>query len=613
MASYDGVERETARRTAPIGLPAEPAVRVILLGALLTAPLMVLAAANICGEKVLWSNLQWSLASIFAFAATIVGARAASGRAGTIRRAGVAFFGLWMLSNLTWGLLALVGSSSIPSIATVFGTAMFVPAVFILVKAVHGRLTTAEEVAVFDSALLFILIGTVLIVVHGAAALALPSLSGLSALVFPTAFFGLAAAGLVAFGAIRLPLAPRGGLALIGGTAIIGAANLGFVVPFVTGSVAGPLPGVLFSVGALVAAYGAATWRDETDDSPRYVAATRFLSRVIGPTAASVTFLALLVSPPPAIEGILRALAFATGTLFIIRQAVLLRERTHMLDEVRILHDENDRLVAELRAELIERGRVQDHLINTSRLAAVGELAAGVAHEVNNPLTAILGFSEILLEDLAPEDPNRADVQTIRDAALRARSIVRALRDFARPREPQLAPTDLRELVTKMIDLIRFPLTRSGVIIRESHGELPLIELDPQAIQQVILNVLTNAMQAMPEGGALGVETSIRGSQAIVRITDNGVGMDESAAAQAFVPFFSARDAAESTGLGLSVSLGLVESHNGAINLESTEGVGTTVEISLPLLAGPDEPAQAVEPAAAAEAAQSVASLPVLA
>jgi signal transduction histidine kinase len=155
-----------------------------------------------------------------------------------------------------------------------------------------------------------------------------------------------------------------------------------------------------------------------------------------------------------------------------------------------------------------------------------------------------------------------------------------------------------------MIDLVRFPLTRSGVIIRESHGELPLIELDPQAIQQVILNVLTNAMQAMPAGGALGVETSIRGSQAIVRITDNGVGMDESAAAQAFVPFFSARDAAESTGLGLSVSLGLVESHDGTINLESTEGIGTTVEISLPLLAGSNEPAKAAE---------SVSSLPVLA
>ena len=176
MSSHDGVERETARQKVRFGLPGEPAVRVILLGALLTAPLMVLAVSNVGGEKVLWTNLQWSLASIVAFAATIVGARSSSGRAGTIRRAGAVAFGLWMLANLTWGLLALVGSTSIPSIATVFAAAMFVPAGFILVKAVHGRLTIAEEVAVyFDSALLVILIGTVLIVAHGAAALALPA------------------------------------------------------------------------------------------------------------------------------------------------------------------------------------------------------------------------------------------------------------------------------------------------------------------------------------------------------------------------------------------------------------------------------------------------------
>ncbi len=275
-----------------------------------------------------------------------------------------------------------------------------------------------------------------------------------------------------------------------------------------------------------------------------------------------------------------------TGILVVIRQALLLRERTHTLAEVRTLHDENDRLVDELRAELVERERVQDQLLNASRLAAVGELAEGVAHEVNNPLTAVLGFSEILLEDIAPEDPRRPDVEQIRDAALRARSIVRALRDFARPQEPQLVPTDLPDLIGRMLELVRFPLARSGVIIRESHAELPLIELDPQAIQQVILNVLTNAMQAMPEGGTLQVETSIRGADAVVRIIDDGVGMDQSVAAQAFVPFFSARHAAGSTGLGLSVSVGLVESHNGTITLESTPGVGTTVEITLPIVAG---------------------------
>ena len=127
MSSAVGAERETAREKAPFALHAEPAVRVILLGALLTAPLMVLAAANAGGERALWSNFQWSLASIVAFAATIIGARSASGGAGTIRRAGVVAFGLWMLSTITWGMLALFGSTSIPSVATVFAGAMFVP------------------------------------------------------------------------------------------------------------------------------------------------------------------------------------------------------------------------------------------------------------------------------------------------------------------------------------------------------------------------------------------------------------------------------------------------------------------------------------------------------
>jgi signal transduction histidine kinase len=588
MSRHERAEHDNARVGPSLAMLPEPAVRVILLGVLIATPFMILAVANVGGLGVLWDNLHWSLASMVAFVATIVGARGQglSPRARTIRRLAVVAFGLWMLANVTWGLLAVLHVNSIPSIADIFVVAVFVPAVLALGTAVHGRLTAAEEVAVyFDSALLLILIGTILILVHGEAALALPSASGVIALAFPTAFIGLAAAGIVAYSAIRLPLAPNGGYALIAGSAIIGLAYLGFIVPTVTGSVAGGIPGILFTIGTLIAAFGAATWRDETDDSPRYVAATRYVTRVIGPTAASISLVALLLTVAPPVDAIIRFAAFATGILVVIRQALLLRERTHTLSEVRTLHDENDRLVDELRAELVERERVQEQLLNASRLAAVGELAEGVAHEVNNPLTAVLGFSEILLEDIEPEDPRRPDVEQIRDAALRARSIVRALRDFARPVEPEFVPTDLRDLITRMLELVRFPLARSGVIIRESHAELPLIELDPQAIQQVILNVLTNAMQAMPEGGTLRVESSIRATDAVVRIIDDGVGMDERVAAQAFVPFFSARHAAGATGLGLSVSVGLVESHNGTITLESTAGVGTTVEITLPIVA----------------------------
>jgi signal transduction histidine kinase len=108
------------------------------------------------------------------------------------------------------------------------------------------------------------------------------------------------------------------------------------------------------------------------------------------------------------------------------------------------------------------------------------------------------------------------------------------------------------------------------------------MQLDPQAIQQVILNVLTNAMQAMPDGGHLEIQSSIQDGAAVVRIADDGVGMADDVAAQAFVPFFSGRRAAGASGLGLSVSLGLIESHGGTIQLDSRPGGGTTVEIRIP-------------------------------
>ncbi len=347
------------------------------------------------------------------------------------------------------------------------------------------------------------------------------------------------------------------------------------------------------SVGALIVGFGAVTWRSTVSDNERYVAIAVWLARAIGPLAAGFLLLTLLVEPslPEAVERPYHVAIIFAGALFLLRQGLLLRERSRMLAVMERLQGDNQRLVEDLQAELVERVRVQDQLIGTSRMAAVGELAAGVAHEVNNPLTGVLGYAELLLEDIDEDDPQRADVVTIRDEAMRARGIIRALRDFARPHEPRPVPTDLPDLVARTLELVRYQLVQAGVIIAESHGEMPLIQLDPQAIQQVILNVLTNALQAMPDGGRLQVHTSVRDTAAVVTITDTGVGMDESVAAQAFVPFFSARHASGAPGLGLSVSLGLVEGHRGTIRLESRAGVGTTVEVCLPI--GPDAAARA--------------------
>jgi signal transduction histidine kinase len=404
-------------------------------------------------------------------------------------------------------------------------------------------------------------------------------------------FLTVAGAGVVTLVAIRHPVRLTGGFPMLAGAAVIGIAFLGWLVPAALGEVTpGDLSSHLFSVGVLIVGVGAATWRDETATGRTYMAVSGWLSRGIGPLAAGITLLGLLrdSSEIEPLDPVIRLTVFITGVMFIVRQALLLRERTVALSEIRELQSENHRLVDELRAELAERIRVQDQLVETSRMAAIGELAAGVAHEINNPLTGVLGYSELLLDDLDAADPRRADVQTIRTEAMRARSIVRALRDFARPRPPQPVPTDLDELVARTVDLVRYPLELSGVMIEESYAEMPAVELDPQAIQQVVLNVVTNAMQAMPDGGTLRVRTAAHGAEAVVTIEDDGVGMEEAVAAQAFVPFFSGRRSSGAPGLGLSVSLGLVESHHGSIRLHSQIGVGTTVEIRLPLIVAVD-------------------------
>jgi signal transduction histidine kinase len=307
--------------------------------------------------------------------------------------------------------------------------------------------------------------------------------------------------------------------------------------------------------------------------------------RIVVPSVALVMLL-LLAPMDPIVDRLIGTAIVAASIVFIVRQGVLLRERTTTLAKVTALTHENERLLGELRVELDRRARNERKMIAASRLAAVGELAAGVAHEVNNPLTGVLGYAEILLLELEPGDPARPDVEVIRDEALRARSIVRALRDFANPNAPALAPTDMAELVHQTIDLVRYSTERRGVTIHEELESLPAALIDRNAIQQAILNVITNAGQAVDADGRIDVTLRAEGDQQIVSITDDGVGMDDATAHQAFEPFFSSRDPgpeeAASNGLGLSISAGLIESHGGTIAIRSQRGHGTTVEIRLP-------------------------------
>jgi signal transduction histidine kinase len=264
---------------------------------------------------------------------------------------------------------------------------------------------------------------------------------------------------------------------------------------------------------------------------------------------------------------------------------------------------ENNGLMGRLRHELVEGQRMQQQLIQASKLGAVGELAAAVAHEVNNPLTGILGFSELLLTEIPTDDPRHEEVSVIRAEAVRARTIVRALLEFARPRAPQRIPTSLNDLARTTLDLVRFRAADAGIRIDAEFGELPCLDIDPDALKQVLLNLFNNAIDAMPAGGWLRVSTHSVGDRVKVTVADNGVGMNDETRGRIFAPFFTTRASnGVGSGLGLSVSRQIVEGHGGTIEVDSKAGCGATFTVWLPAITS-DFQGTFLVPGAAAERA----------
>lgn len=241
---------------------------------------------------------------------------------------------------------------------------------------------------------------------------------------------------------------------------------------------------------------------------------------------------------------------------------------------------ENARLYQDLQQQMEKLRQTQGQLVQSARMAAIGELAAGVGHELNNPLTGILGFAELTLEEMPEDSPYRHNLQRIVQEAHRARETVQRLLRFAGQVRLQKHPCNINRLFQDTLGLLRERLRSSGVHIQEDYADLPDIAVDPGQISQVFLNLLTNAMQAMPEGGKLTIRTFQAGNEVAVAISDSGPGISDEVRAHLFEPFFSTR--AKGTGLGLSVSLGLVQEHGGRITVESQLGQGSTFTVWLP-------------------------------
>ena len=245
---------------------------------------------------------------------------------------------------------------------------------------------------------------------------------------------------------------------------------------------------------------------------------------------------------------------------------------------------DNARLMSQTRAALDELRQAQSQLVHSAKMAAVGELAAGVAHELNNPLTSVLGFSQLMLRSTDREDPAHENLMTIVNESMRARHIVRDLLAFSRQSESFPEPAEVNDVVRGALDLVRGQAETSGVTLVEEYEErLPLLELAIGRMKQVFLNLFTNAIQAMPDGGKLLVRSERTGGSIAIRVADTGSGIEDSIRERIFEPFFTTKQHQQGTGLGLSVSLGIVEEHGGRITVSSEPGSGSIFTVWLPI------------------------------
>ena len=273
------------------------------------------------------------------------------------------------------------------------------------------------------------------------------------------------------------------------------------------------------------------------------------------------------------------ARAFNDMTRKLAAARAQIEEWTHTLEK----------RVAE-RTEEIQR--MQAQLARSEKLASLGGLVAGIAHELNNPLTGVLVLASLMEKDPKLDPELREDVASIVHETQRCARIVRGLLDFSRESVPRKQPCNLNDVLESSLTLVgNQALFHDVTVHRRYDPGLPEVMADAQQMEQVFVNMLVNAAQAMEGGGELTLETSVRDGQVLVRIADTGPGIPPGVLGRIFDPFFTTKET-RGTGLGLSVSYGIVQNHGGTIEVESEVGVGTAFTIRIPL----DNPAQAPAP-----------------
>jgi signal transduction histidine kinase len=264
--------------------------------------------------------------------------------------------------------------------------------------------------------------------------------------------------------------------------------------------------------------------------------------------------------------------------------------------ELRMLNEKLEEMVQErtaaLRQEIAQRTRAEEevktmtqHLWQAAKLATMGELAASIAHELNNPLATASLRIESLQTGLAESDPRRQSLQIVEKEIDRMARLVVDLLQFSRRSQPQISTIDVREEVDKTLDLIHYHLRKSNIEVRKVFApDAHAVLADRQQLRQVFLNLFSNAADAMPGGGTLTIRVSMTDSptQVLIEVSDTGEGIPPEILPKIIEPFFTTKPEGKGTGLGLPICRRIIQEHHGALNVESEVGKGTTVSIRLP-------------------------------
>ncbi len=288
--------------------------------------------------------------------------------------------------------------------------------------------------------------------------------------------------------------------------------------------------------------------------------------------------------------------------------------RTPYLFTGKLITLDGKRCIVGTGIDLVERRQLELQLRQSQKMEAIGQLAGGVAHDFNNVLTVILSNAELLLRGLGPEDPRRAELSDIREAAQRAASLTRQLLAFSRKQVLKPRVLNLNDVVSSIEKMLGRLIGEDIELVAMLDPDLWSIEADPGQIEQIIMNLAVNARDAMPEGGRLAIETGnleiderfarshypiTPGSYAMLMVCDTGEGMDAETRSRIFEPFFTTKQLGKGTGLGLSTVYGIVKQSGGFIWAYSEPGLGTTFKVYFP---------RAVQAAAAFERRQGAAA-----